>query len=190
MGAVGCGWCSVRATVVVSEAGDGAKPLERALAEMRSCRAAGQPRIPGKAPRATPAGAPMRTLMLLVDMGSTSSRRHGGHTGYVLKSAAIRLVVGLPRREGGRILYPGGDRPYRDYLDRRVGRSVVAIDPLTPRELEIGSWWGGAHHRRIADTLVSEKTLEHHRSHILEKLGMRDRVELTRYAIRRGLVEP
>jgi DNA-binding NarL/FixJ family response regulator len=34
------------------------------------------------------------------------------------------------------------------------------------------------------------RTVEHHRSHILEKLGMRDRVELTRYAIRRGLVEP
>jgi hypothetical protein len=43
----------------------------------------------------------------------------------------------------------------------------------------------------IADTLViSKKTVEHHRSHVLEKLGMRDRVELTRYAIRRGLVEP
>ena len=43
----------------------------------------------------------------------------------------------------------------------------------------------------IAHTLViSKKTVEHHRSHILEKLGMRDRVELTRYAIRRGLVEP
>jgi len=43
----------------------------------------------------------------------------------------------------------------------------------------------------IAETLViSRKTVEHHRSHILEKLGMRDRVELTRYAIRRGLVEP
>jgi HAMP domain-containing protein len=43
----------------------------------------------------------------------------------------------------------------------------------------------------IAATLViSKKTVEHHRSHVLEKLGMRDRVELTRYAIRRGLVEP
>jgi DNA-binding NarL/FixJ family response regulator len=43
----------------------------------------------------------------------------------------------------------------------------------------------------IADALViSKNTVEHDRSHILEKLGMRDRVELTRYAIRRGLVEP
>jgi DNA-binding NarL/FixJ family response regulator len=34
------------------------------------------------------------------------------------------------------------------------------------------------------------KTVERHRANILEKLGLRDRVDLTRYAIRRGLVEP
>ena len=37
---------------------------------------------------------------------------------------------------------------------------------------------------------VSEKTVESHRANVLAKLGMRDRVELVRYAIRRGLVEP
>ena len=45
--------------------------------------------------------------------------------------------------------------------------------------------------REIADTLViSEKTVDRHRGNVLEKLGMRNRVELTRYAIRRGLIEP
>ena len=37
---------------------------------------------------------------------------------------------------------------------------------------------------------LSRKTVERHRENVLAKLGMRDRVELTRYAIRRGLVEP
>ena len=37
--------------------------------------------------------------------------------------------------------------------------------------------------------VISKKTVERHRANILEKLGMRDRVELTRYAIRRGLVQ-
>ena len=45
--------------------------------------------------------------------------------------------------------------------------------------------------KQISDGLViSEKTVERHRANILEKLGMHNRVELTRYAIRRGLVEP
>jgi DNA-binding NarL/FixJ family response regulator len=65
-------------------------------------------------------------------------------------------------------------------------------DPLTPRELEVVKLIAEAFtNRQIADTLqVSEKTVESHRSNLLAKLGMRDRVELVRYAIRRGLVEP
>ena len=44
---------------------------------------------------------------------------------------------------------------------------------------------------RIAEILhLSEKTVENHRANAMRKLGMRDRVELVRYAIRRGLIEP
>jgi DNA-binding NarL/FixJ family response regulator len=80
----------------------------------------------------------------------------------------------------------------RDYLDRASRGEEVPSDPLTPREVEIVKLVAeGYSSDEIAATLViSKKTVEHHRSHILEKLGMRDRVELTRYAIRRGLVEP
>ena len=50
----------------------------------------------------------------------------------------------------------------------------------------------GAHQPRDrrGRSCISEKTVERHRTNILDKLGMRDRVELTRYAIRRGLIEP
>ena len=65
-------------------------------------------------------------------------------------------------------------------------------DPLTPRETEVIKLIAESYtNRQIAEALViSEKTVERHRANILEKLGMHDRVQLTRYAIRRGLLEP
>ena len=65
-------------------------------------------------------------------------------------------------------------------------------DPLTPREVEIVQLIAESRtSREIAELLtISEKTVERHRANILDKLGLRDRVQLTRYAIRRGLIEP
>ena len=65
-------------------------------------------------------------------------------------------------------------------------------DPLTPRELEVVKLIAEANtNKQIAEALgLAEKTVESHRANVLAKLGMRDRVELVRYAIRRGLVEP
>ena len=65
-------------------------------------------------------------------------------------------------------------------------------DPLTPRELEVIKQIAeGLTSEEIAGILmISKKTVDRHRANILEKLGMRNRVELTRYAIKRGLVEP
>ena len=64
-------------------------------------------------------------------------------------------------------------------------------DRLTPRELDVVKLIAEAHtNKQIAEVLkVSEKTVESHRANVLSKLGMRDRVELVRYAIRRGLIE-
>src|SRR5438105_1262055 len=66
------------------------------------------------------------------------------------------------------------------------------LELLTPRELEVLKLIAEGHSsKEIATTLVlSIKTVESHRANILNKLGMRDRVDLTRYAIRRGLIEP
>jgi len=80
----------------------------------------------------------------------------------------------------------------RDYLDHARNGEEPRADPLSPREREVLKLVAeGYTSRRIAEELViSEKTVERHRSNLMDKLGMRDRVELTRYAIRTGLVEP
>ena len=116
-----------------------------------------------------------------------------GATGYVLKSAADRDLVEACRAtmRGEPFIYPDAVRTLiRDYLERARDGEVPG-DPLTPRESEIVKLIAeGYSNKRIAEELViSEKTVERHRANLLEKLGMHDRVELTRYAIRRGLVE-
>jgi DNA-binding NarL/FixJ family response regulator len=121
-----------------------------------------------------------------------------GASGYVLKSVADRDLVEACRSamRGEAFLYPGAETSLiRDLLCQARepgGGEAVREDPLTSREQEIVKLIAESYStRQIADALViSEKTVDRHRTNILEKLGMHDRVELTRYAIRRGLVEP
>jgi DNA-binding NarL/FixJ family response regulator len=115
-----------------------------------------------------------------------------GASGYVLKSAAGRDLVAACRSamRGEPFIYPDAlSAIFRDHL-RHPGRDEsVAHDPLTARETEIVKLVAEEHSTvSIAELLViSPKTVERHRANILEKLGLRDRVALTRYAIRRGL---
>jgi DNA-binding NarL/FixJ family response regulator len=118
-----------------------------------------------------------------------------GASGYVLKTGVDRDLVEACRAamRGEPFLYPGAVRALiREHLDRARRGEPARSDPLTPREQEIVKLIAEAHtNDEIASMLViSKKTVERHRANILEKLGMTDRVELTRYAIRRGLVEP
>ena len=118
-----------------------------------------------------------------------------GASGYVLKSAVDRDLVEACRAamRGEPFLYPGGVRALmREYVERARAGHVLRGELLTPREEEIVKLVAEAHtNEEIGDLLlISKKTVERHRANILEKLGMRDRVELTRYAIRRGLVQP
>ena len=117
-----------------------------------------------------------------------------GASGYVLKSSADTDLVEACRAavRGEPVIYPAAIRALvRDYIERGAeGRGFD--DVLSPREVEVVKLIAeGYTSRAIADELViSEKTVERHRANVLGKLGMRDRVELTRYAIRRGLIEP
>jgi DNA-binding NarL/FixJ family response regulator len=114
-----------------------------------------------------------------------------GASGYVLKAQAdVDLLSAVRAVERGEpFLTPEAQRALiKDVLGHGNERS----DELTPREEEVVKLAAEAHtNREIAEILhLSEKTVENHRSNAMRKLGMRDRVELVRYAIRRGLIEP
>ena len=117
-----------------------------------------------------------------------------GASGYVLKSDADQDLVDAVRRtmRGQSFLYPSAITTLvRDYVER--GRPDDGqFDVLTPRELQVLKLIAEAYTSKeiAAELVISVKTVERHRQNILDKLGMSDRVELTRYAIRRGLTEP
>jgi DNA-binding NarL/FixJ family response regulator len=117
-----------------------------------------------------------------------------GADGYLLKSAVDYQLIDACRAalNGEAAVFAGGTRALiRDYLTRGAHARDPA-DELSPRELEILQLIAEGHSgKEIAEQLtISDKTVDRHRSNILAKLGLRDRVELTRYAIRRGLIEP
>jgi DNA-binding NarL/FixJ family response regulator len=186
---------------VVAEAEDGRQAVERALENELDLAVldVSMPRLTGlQAARELAQRRPdLRVLMLSVHDNEQYffEALRAGASGYVLKSAADRDLVDACRASmrGEPFIYPAAVKTLiRDYLERARSGDAVPEDPLTPRETEIVKLIAEAHsNREIAQQLViSEKTVERHRANILEKLGMHDRVELTRYAIRRGLVEP
>jgi DNA-binding NarL/FixJ family response regulator len=185
---------------VVAEATDGDAAVERALAGdvHLAILDVSMPRKTGlQAAREITQRMPgVRVLMLSMHDNEQYlfEAIRAGASGYVLKSAVDRDLVEACRAamRGEPFLYPGGVRALmREYLDRARAGDAMHTEMLTPREEEIVKLVAEAHtNDEIAEMLfISKKTVERHRANILEKLGMRDRVELTRYAIRRGLVE-
>jgi DNA-binding NarL/FixJ family response regulator len=184
---------------VVAEAGDGAEAVQRALADDIDLVILDvtMPRMTGlQAARELSARRPeLRKLMLSMHENEQFlfEALRVGASGYVIKTAADRDLVQACRAtmRGETFLYAGAvGALVRDYLER--ARSGEAVDPLTPRELEVLKLVAEGHTSdEIAELLViSRKTVDRHRANMLEKLGMRDRVDLTRYAIRRGLIAP
>jgi len=186
---------------VVAEAADGAEAVELAVKVEPELAIldVSMPRLTGlQAARAIAGRAPgVRLLMLSMHENERYffEALEAGASGYVVKSSADRDLVAACRAtmRGEPFMYPQAAQALvREHLQRAQRGEAVERDPLTPRESEIVKLIAeGYTSREIAATLViSEKTVERHRANVLEKLGMRDRVDLTRYAIRMGLVEP
>jgi DNA-binding NarL/FixJ family response regulator len=183
---------------VVAEADDGVAALESSQAHQPDVAVldVSMPRMTGlQAAREIRSHVPGTRVLLLSMHDDERYFLEGlasGASGYVLKRAADTDLIGAVRTVAGGRTFLSGDAQ-RELMDEWVeGGRAEPDDPLTPRELEVVKLIAEAYtNRQIAETLkVSEKTVESHRANVLSKLEMRDRVELVRYAIRRGLVEP
>jgi DNA-binding NarL/FixJ family response regulator len=186
---------------VVAVASDGIEALERARQDDLDMAILdlSMPRMTGlQAARELNRQRPgLRVLMLSMhdDERYFFEALKAGASGYVLKSAANRDLIEACRAtmRGEPFLYPAAVTALiRDFLDRASRGEETPDDPLSPREVDVIKLIAEGHSGdEIADLLViSRKTVDRHRANILEKLGMRNRVELARYAIRRGLVQP
>lgn len=181
---------------VVAEAADGAAARELAVRERPDLAILDvkMPKLTGlQATREIKAQAPEVAVLILSmhdDERYLFEALKAGASGYVLKTQADTDLLDAVRavEAGEPFLTPGAQRALiKDLLERGSDG-----DELTPREEEIVKLVAEAHtSKEIAAILhLSEKTVENHRANAMRKLGMRDRVELVRYAIRRGLIEP
>ncbi|GAA0466144.1 response regulator transcription factor [Actinoplanes hulinensis] len=187
---------------VVAEASDGAEAIAQARTERPDLAILdiAMPRLTGlQAARELSRILPDLRILILTMYDNEQyffEALKAGASGYVLKSVADRDLVEACRAavRGEPFLYPGAvNALIRNYLERVAdGEDPASGRTITDREEEVLKLVAEGHSsKEIADLLViSVKTVERHRSNLLQKLGLRDRLELTRYAIRAGLIEP
>lgn len=186
---------------VVAEAADGSEAVELAVANEVDLAIldVSMPKLTGLQATAELQRRGLRVRILILSVHDNEQyffeALRAGASGYVLKTAANRDLVQACRAamRGEPFLYPKAVAALiRDYLDRARAGDVAPQDPLTPRELQVVKLIaeGYTSDEIAAELVIRRKTVDHHRANILDKLGMRNGAELTRYAIRRGLLEP
>ncbi|MFA9452641.1 MAG: response regulator [Candidatus Aminicenantaceae bacterium] len=118
-----------------------------------------------------------------------------GASGYIIKKAAPTELVAAIRavKQGESFLSPSISKKVIEEYLQRAGEEKWedAFDLLTDREREVLQLIAeGLSTREIAEKLfISTKTVETHRMHMMEKLDLHGTADLTRYAIRKGIVD-
>jgi DNA-binding NarL/FixJ family response regulator len=183
---------------VVAEAGDGAEAVRVAGEADLAVLDVSMPRMTGLQAAAEIARKHPDVRCVMLSMHSNEQYLceavQAGAQGYVLKSAVDEELVSTCRAAStvtGFVFPHGTDPAVRERVERAAAGDATTSGPLSEREREvlklIAEGYSG---QQIAALLyISEKTVERHRSNLLEKLDLRDRVDLTRYAIRIGLAE-
>jgi two-component system response regulator NreC len=115
-----------------------------------------------------------------------------GASAYVVKGSRPEDLIAAVRavRDGGTFLDPRlTSGLVSDYVEQQANN---AFEGLSPREREVADLIiDGSSNQEIALQLeISVTTVQTHRSHIMEKLDLRNYGELIRYAIRHGVIDP
>ncbi|MBO9605293.1 MAG: response regulator transcription factor [Paenibacillaceae bacterium] len=119
---------------------------------------------------------------------------HAGASGYILKNAPHEELIAAIQSLalGNAYLYPTATkRLMSEYLDKlKHGENIGTYESLSDREKEILSWIAkGFSNKEIAEHLIiSVKTVESHKSNLMEKLGLKTRPELVKFAMKKGLL--
>jgi len=184
---------------VVGEAGDG----EEAISQVRQLRPdvvvmdVGMPGMNGLvATRYILEENPATKVLILTQYGNKEyvlPLLEVGAAGYVLKQAADTDLIKAIRAvyQGDSFLYPPVARMVMEaYISNR--ETVDSYEILTPREREVLVLVAqGSSNREIGEVLhISPKTVDVHRTRLMKKLDLHHVADVTRYAIRRGLVDP
>ena len=186
---------------IIGEAENGADAIRRA-AELAPDVVLMDIEMPGmngiEATRRIKAQAPATAVLALTmyeDDQYFFEMLRAGAAGYVPKRAAPDELVSAIRAvsRGEVFLYPSlAGRLVQDYLQRRsVEEQAPPADELTPREQEVLTLIAqGLSNNEISDQLViSAKTVDRHRENIMRKLNLHNRVDLVKYALRKGLID-
>jgi DNA-binding NarL/FixJ family response regulator len=186
---------------VVAEAADGSEAVQQALAQRVDLAIldVSMPRLTGLQATAELHRRRQDLRILILSVHDNEQyffeALRAGASGYVLKSAANRDLIDACRAamRGEPFLYPRAVTALiRDYLERATAGGAAPEDPLTPRESQVVKLIaeGYTSEEIAAELVIRRKTVDHHRANILDKLGLRNVAQLTRYAIRRGLLDP